>query len=87
MSFCVYGGMGNSIMDQLVQTHTHTHTHTHTPAGVFRRNYSEVLAEKAAPTIPVQPISYADAIHFMRYVCKTWLHLPYWHYVCTQLDT
>ena len=46
------------------------HTHTHTPAGVFRRNYSEVLAEKAAPTIPVQPISYADAIHFMRCMCK-----------------
>ena len=55
-------GMGNSIMDQLIQTHT--------PAGVFRRNYSEVLAEKAAPTIPVQPISYADAIHFMRCMCK-----------------
>ena len=55
-------------MNQLVQTHTNTHTHT--PAGVFRRNYSEVLAEKAAPTIPVQPISYADAIHFMRCMCK-----------------
>ena len=52
------------------RSNTHKHTHTHTPAGVFRRNYSEVLAEKAAPTIPVQPISYADAIHFMRCRCK-----------------
>ena len=68
VTFCVYGGKcgaGSRIMDQLV---SHTHTHTHTLAGVFRRNYSEVLAEKAAPTIPVQPISYADAIHFMRCV-------------------
>ena len=61
----------------LFNTHTHTCTHTHTLAGVFRRNYSEVLAEKAAPTIPVQPISYADAIHFMRYIAYPFYFLVF----------
>ena len=37
--------------------------------GVFRRDYDkEVVGKGYAPSIPVQPISYGDAIHFMRYV-------------------
>ena len=35
-------------------------------AGVHRRSYSEALDERVVPHIPVQPISYGDAIHFMR---------------------
>ena len=35
-------------------------------AGMYRRPYSEVLDEKLVPRIPVQPVSYGDAVHFMR---------------------
>lgn len=31
-----------------------------------RRSYEEVVKEGSAPSIPVQPISYEEAIHFMR---------------------
>ena len=34
--------------------------------GVYRRSYEEVVEEGGAPSIPVQPLSYEDAIHFMR---------------------
>ena len=44
------------------------YTNTHTSAGVYRLNYSEVIAHKGAPAIPVQPISYGDAMHFLRCV-------------------
>ena len=74
LSVCMVVNVAQGIVSWINMFNTHTHTHTHTLAGVFRRNYSEVLAEKAAPTIPVQPISYADAIHFMRCVKWTWLH-------------
>ncbi|CAI8052637.1 N-acetylated-alpha-linked acidic dipeptidase 2 [Geodia barretti] len=34
--------------------------------GIFRRDYEEDVVKKGyAPSIPVQPISYGDAIHFM----------------------
>lgn len=38
---------------------------TNTPDGFYRRPYSEVEDEEDAPRIPVQPISYGDAFHFM----------------------
>ena len=34
--------------------------------GVHRIEYDEVIKKGFAPSIPVQPISYEDAIHFMR---------------------
>lgn len=34
-------------------------------AGVHRRPYSDAVDEGAVPRIPVQPISYGDAVHFM----------------------
>ena len=34
-------------------------------AGMNRRAYSKAQAEGAVPHIPVQPISYGDAAHFM----------------------
>ena len=34
--------------------------------GVYRRSYEEVVEEGSAPSIPVQPVSYEDAVHFMR---------------------
>lgn len=43
--------------------------------GVHRINYEDVLDEGGAPSIPVQPLSYEDAIHFMR-----WVSLP--HSLC-----
>ena len=33
--------------------------------GVSRRPYSEAIMDQSVPSIPVQPISYGDAIHFM----------------------
>ena len=36
--------------------------------GVYRRSYEEVVKEGGAPSIPVQPVSYEEAIHFMRYM-------------------
>ena len=33
---------------------------------MYRRSYSEAIEEESVPRIPVQPISYGDAIHFMR---------------------
>jgi N-acetylated-alpha-linked acidic dipeptidase len=38
--------------------------------GVHRINYDEVIMEGGVPSIPVQPISYGDAIHFMRQLSK-----------------
>ncbi len=35
-------------------------------AGVYRRTYEEALADKAYPSIPVTPLSYGDAYHFLR---------------------
>ena len=34
-------------------------------AGVHRCSYSEAQEEGAAPQIPVQPLSYGDAVHFL----------------------
>ena len=34
-------------------------------AGIHRRTYSEARSERDVPRIPVQPISYGDAIHFL----------------------
>ena len=34
--------------------------------GVHRRGYDEAVKKGFVPSIPVQPISYEDAIHFMR---------------------
>ena len=34
--------------------------------GVYRRSYEALEEEEAVPRIPVQPISYGEAIHFMR---------------------
>ena len=34
--------------------------------GVYRKDYEEALEDHIAPSIPTQPISYGDAIHFMR---------------------
>lgn len=34
--------------------------------GVARRSYEEAVEEGEVPKIPVQPISYGDAIHFMQ---------------------
>ena len=34
-------------------------------AGIHRRSYSEAQEEGAAPQIPVQPLSYGDAVHFL----------------------
>lgn len=42
--------------------------------GVYRISYDDVLNEGGAPRIPVQPVSYEDAIHFMRWahgLCDT----------------
>lgn len=36
--------------------------------GVYRRSYEDVLKDGGVPSIPVQPVSYEDAIHFMRWV-------------------
>ncbi len=33
---------------------------------MFRRPYEEVLEANVAPRIPVQPMSYGDAIYFMK---------------------
>ncbi len=33
---------------------------------MYRRPYSEVVDEELVPRIPVQPLSYEDAVHFMR---------------------
>ena len=33
--------------------------------GIPRRTYEEAVASRDLPGIPVQPISYGDAIHFM----------------------
>ena len=33
--------------------------------GFYQRAYSEVVDEGSVPRIPVQPISYQDALHFM----------------------
>ena len=35
--------------------------------GVHRIEYEEVVEKGFVPSIPVQPVSYEDAIHFMRY--------------------
>ena len=32
---------------------------------MYRRPYSDVEADKLVPTIPVQPVSYGDIVHFM----------------------
>ena len=34
-------------------------------AGIHRRDYSEAMDAGEVPSIPVQPISYGDAAHFM----------------------
>ena len=36
--------------------------------GVYRQSYQDAINSKKAPAIPVQPISYGDAIYFMRYL-------------------
>lgn len=45
--------------------------------GVHRINYEEVMEEGLVPSIPVQPISYGDAIHFMRYDIEFSRNLTY----------
>ena len=34
-------------------------------AGIHHRDYSEAVAAREVPSIPVQPISYGDTAHFM----------------------
>ncbi len=34
---------------------------------MYRRTYEELAEEGGVPSIPVQPISYGDAVHFMRW--------------------
>ena len=36
--------------------------------GMYRRSYDEVIDSKTVPLIPVQPISYEDAVIFLRYM-------------------
>ena len=36
--------------------------------GVHRRSYDEAVDKGFVPSIPVQPLSSEDAIHFMRYM-------------------
>ena len=38
---------------------------SHTIDGFYRIPYSKVLDNKDAPSIPVQPLSYGDAVHFL----------------------
>ena len=45
--------------------------------GVVREDYSSVVKSGAAPSIPVLPIGYGDAIHFMRYLLHTPLLVLY----------
>ena len=33
---------------------------------VYRRSYEDVIRSGDVPAIPVQPISYGDAVHFMK---------------------
>ena len=41
------------------------HMHCHAVDGFYRVPYSEFLEGQSAPSIPVQPISYGDAEHFL----------------------
>ena len=45
----------------------HVCAHTLTE-GMYRRHYSEAQDEESVPKIPVQPVSYGDAEHFLRCV-------------------
>ena len=49
----------------LINLHLHQCTE-----GVFRRPYEEAVKMEDVPAIPVQPISYGDAIHFMNMLDK-----------------
>ena len=33
--------------------------------GFYRVPYSELMEDEAVPSIPVQPLSYGDAVHFL----------------------
>ena len=46
----------HSFMDVLINCHVD---------GFYRLPYSNAIDHKYVPSIPVQPISYGDAIHFM----------------------
>ena len=48
-----------------------THAYVHALAdGVYRRDYQEAIDDSIVTSIPTQPISYGDAIHFMQQLSR-----------------